>query len=312
VAESLLFESEQELEHAVGRGEISLMQAHMIRRMQHGTDVGPFVERAREVSWRQFQRECRLLDLLRKCGLGRLSGKPLPQSRVEEALIEALGGDRDAIEKRLRECGIPPIPADGASDPSENLIVMERLEALVEMLASTMWDESPKADDPDRQTSAALDSHIRIRFWAPNPTADDFQAVIDRFRKRNTPRIPTWAAVVVLFAQVTKEWEQEDPERRPVRAKILKRDRYRCIVPGCGRRSQLESHHIDFLSRGGGNEDSNQGTLCHGHHAHMVHRGYVRITGKAPYALRFELGCLEDGPPMFVFQGEKKISTLWS
>jgi hypothetical protein len=52
--------------------------------------------------------------------------------------------------------------------------------------------------------------------------------------------------------------------------------------------------------------------MCHPHHAHMLHKGYIRITGKAPYALRFELGCLEDGPPLMVLQGEKIISMPWS
>jgi hypothetical protein len=311
VAESLLFESDAEIEGAVGRGEISLMQAHLIRRL-HCADIEPFVQRARETSWRQFQREYRLLELLRKCGLGRLAAKPLPQSRVEEGLIEALGGDREAIEEKLRQWGIPPLPPDGATDPAQNCIVMDRLEALVEMLASTLWDEVPKIDGLDRQMSAALAPQIRIRFWAPNPTADDFEGVIDHFRKRHAPRISTWAALVVLFAQVKEEWEREDPERRPVRAKILKRDHYRCVVPGCGRRSQLEDHHINFRSEGGGDEDTNRSTLCHGHHAHMVHRGYVRISGKAPYALRFELGCLEGGPPLMILLGEKKISTPWA
>jgi hypothetical protein len=311
VAESLLYENDREIEGAVGRGEISLTQAHIIRRMRGTADLEPFLDRARKLSWRQLQREYRLLELLRRCGLGSVSCRPLHPSQVEEALIEALGGDREEIEGRLRGLGIPPIPEDGASDPAQNYIVMERLEALVEMLASTRWDEMPEVEGLDRKMSAALNGRVTIRFWAPRPTAEDIRAVVDRFRGQQTPRIPTWAALVVLFAEVTKAWEREDPQRRPVKAKILKRDRYRCVVPGCSCRRQLEGHHRKRRSQGGGNEISNQSTLCHPHHAHMVHKGYLRIRVKMPYALRFELGCKEGGPPMMVFLGEMKIATLW-
>ena len=92
-----------------------------------------------------------------------------------------------------------------------------------------------------------------------------------------------------------------------MRLKIVKRDRYRCVVPGCRRRAQLEDHHLRFRSQGGGNEGTNRATLCHSHHAHGVHKGYVRITGKAPYALRFELGCRKDGPPVLRLIGHRIV-----
>ena len=111
VAESILFESDEGIARAYATGEISIMQALLIRRLGSSAARRPFVERARDVTWRQFQREYRLLELMKKCDLGRVAGKPFPRARVEEALIEALGGEREEIEEELRQRGIAPPPA---------------------------------------------------------------------------------------------------------------------------------------------------------------------------------------------------------
>ena len=307
VAESLLFEKDAGIEEAVGRGEISLMQAHLIRRLRRMAVIAPFLRRAREVTWRQLQRECRLLELLEKCSLGHLASRPLPQAEVEEVLIEALGGDREKIEAALRERGVMPLPEGSSSDPAENPILMDRLEALVGMLALTKWDELPETGLRDRQTSAARDARVRIRFWLPHPIADDLESVISRFRRRQRPILPTWAALVVFFAQAVKEWVREDPERRPVRARILKRDGYRCVIPGCRNRAELEGHHMKPRAQGGSESDANLATVCAGHHRGGIHKGYVRIWGVAPHGLNFELGCRTDGPPLMRLRGNRII-----
>ncbi len=307
VAESLLFESDEEIARAFGAGEISIMQAHLIRRLASSFSRRPFVERAREVTWRQFQREYRLLELLRKCDLGRVADKPFPQARVEEALIAALGGDREAIEGELLEHGVPPLPPDGSGDPAENPLLMDRLEMLVNLLALRQWDEVPARGEADRQTSAAVRREVTIRFWAPLTIAGDLSNVMNRYRKQERPWIPMWAAMTVLFAQVTEIWEQQDPERRPVRSKILKRDHYRCVIPGCTSRSHLETSHNRPRSQGGTNDPANLSVVCHTHHHRGIHAGYVAISGRAPHALRFVLGLRRDGPPLMIYKGNRLV-----
>lgn len=309
VAESLLFESSEEIEAAFGRGEITLMQAHLLRRLAQGVAVRPFVERAKEVSWRQLQREARILELLRKCGLGSRTRRPLPDSGMEEAIVEELGAEGEAIEAKLRERGLSPLPEDGSEDPAENTIRMQRLEALVEMLVLKVCDE-PSATWAERQMSAGSGQEVRIRFWAPEETGQDFLHAIEKLRHRVRPAIPAWAALRAIFEEVEEEWLREDPERRPASVKILRRDDYRCVVPGCTSRSRLEDHHIVFRSRGGSNDPENRATLCHGHHRRGVHEGRIRITGRAPHRLRFELGCRPDGPPLLVLQGEKIVDGM--
>ncbi len=79
---------------------------------------------------------------------------------------------------------------------------------------------------------------------------------------------------------------------------VFDRDGWRCTVPGCSSRKNLHAHHIVFRSAGGGNALDNQTTLCAFHHQRGVHGGLVRIRGRAPEGLRYELGLRSGLPPL--------------
>jgi hypothetical protein len=87
--------------------------------------------------------------------------------------------------------------------------------------------------------------------------------------------VETWGAV--LKARPT-------PQRRAV-----ERDGGLCQVPGCSR-AAAHAHHVRFRSAGGTDEAGNLVALCAAHHLHDVHRGWVRVRGRAPDALAWELG----------------------
>lgn len=84
-------------------------------------------------------------------------------------------------------------------------------------------------------------------------------------------------------------WKDAVPKRRSRADEVLSRDGEACQVPGCSR-AAAHAHHVVFRSAGGGDEESNLVSLCAAHHLHGVHAGYVRVTGRAPDALRWELG----------------------
>ena len=307
VAESLMFETDEGIARAYAAGEITILQARLIRRLASSVASKAFVDRAREVSWRQFEREYRLLELLRKCGLERVTRRPLPQSNVEEALIEALGGDREAIERELRENGAPPLPEGGSTDPAENPVLMDRLEMLLELLALRQWDEVPSFGGADRQAFASSRRRVTVRFWVPKKIGDDLLYVIEKYRCRERPFLPKWAAMALFFSRIWDIWQLEDPERRPVQAKILRRDGYRCVVPGCTSRSELEVSHNRPRSLGGTNDPENLSTVCHAHHRHGIHAGYVSITGRAPHALEIRLGLRPGEPPLLIYRGNRIV-----
>jgi hypothetical protein len=70
------------------------------------------------------------------------------------------------------------------------------------------------------------------------------------------------------------------------RRAVLRRDRRRCVVPGCRNSLFLDLHHIEPRSEGGGNEADNLITLCGAHHRAM-HRGELGVVGTVSTGIRF-------------------------
>jgi hypothetical protein len=81
---------------------------------------------------------------------------------------------------------------------------------------------------------------------------------------------------------------RSSPQRR-----ALARDGGLCQVPGCSR-AAAHAHHVRYRSLGGGDEDHNLTSLCAAHRLHGVHRGWVKVRGRAPDALEWELGTRTD------------------
>jgi hypothetical protein len=92
-------------------------------------------------------------------------------------------------------------------------------------------------------------------------------------------------------------WTVRDPgARRP--DPVFERDGYRCAVPGCTSRRHLHDHHVLFRSAGGSDAPDNRVTLCAFHHQRCLHAGLLRIHGRAPDELVFELGMRAGAPPL--------------
>ncbi|MEN8183566.1 MAG: HNH endonuclease, partial [Myxococcota bacterium] len=89
--------------------------------------------------------------------------------------------------------------------------------------------------------------------------------------------------------------------------RIFERDGWRCAVPGCTSYRNLQVHHVVFRSQGGDDEPENLITLCAWHHQRGVHGGLVRITGRAPDRLRFELGLRDGEPPLAVYDSGDRL-----
>ena len=89
-------------------------------------------------------------------------------------------------------------------------------------------------------------------------------------------------------------WEGAPEARATPERRILERDRGYCQVPGCSR-AAVHVHHVVFRSQGGGDEPANLVSICVAHHLHGIHRGWVRVSGRAPDGLRWELGEVREG-----------------
>ena len=78
----------------------------------------------------------------------------------------------------------------------------------------------------------------------------------------------------------------------------FERDGFRCTVPGCTARRNLQSHHVVFRSHGGPDEPWNRTTLCAFHHHRGIHARLVACTGRAPDQLEYALGLRAGGSPL--------------
>jgi hypothetical protein len=87
-------------------------------------------------------------------------------------------------------------------------------------------------------------------------------------------------------------WTLRDPRAR----------RYRCAVPGCTSRRNLHDHHLRFRSAGGSDEPGNRVALCALHHQRCLHAGLLRVRGRAPDGLLFELGLRPGAPPLIRYR----------
>jgi 5-methylcytosine-specific restriction endonuclease McrA len=73
---------------------------------------------------------------------------------------------------------------------------------------------------------------------------------------------------------------------RDVRLAVRKRDKGKCVVPGC-KESSRHLHHIVFRSRGGKWDTRNICSLCPAHHA-LVHAHRITIAGNADEHLEIQ------------------------
>ena len=171
-----------------------------------------------------------------------------------------------------------------------------------------LWDETgglpPEVLDEGDSEGAQTCASSTVGFFGSAELIAAFWAVLWTVRKR-IERVsgvfPTEGeALKVMMEHVLDEWGADAKVKREHR--IMERDGWRCLVPGCTSRRSLHVHHLVPRSEGGGDEESNLITLCAFHHLRGVHGGTVEITGKAPDDLLFKLGTRPDGPPLVVYR----------
>jgi hypothetical protein len=110
---------------------------------------------------------------------------------------------------------------------------------------------------------------------------------------------PPWRGFERILAHAWLTWmalRRDD-------SSVYARDSHRCQAPGCRSRGPLHAHHIRFRSTGGSDFDWNLTSVCEEHHR-SIHRGDIRLTGRAPDGLLWEMGCRSGRPPLLRLRGD--------
>jgi hypothetical protein len=285
---------------------MSPRKARALRRLERLGDGCPALRRAfREgrVSWVQAQVLAPLLTL-RGEGQG---------GRWQEAWLELAGRVTvRALEERvgaalaLREAD-PAAWERGRGEPERCGRELRVSEKGVEEIAAGEWQTCARA----RERAEG----VRIQVVAPREVARLFRAVLSTLRRaveRRTGRLPgEGEAFEAMLDHALESWGADDPWlRRHLRThyQVFERDGWRCTVPGCSVRRNLHAHHIVFRSAGGSDALANQTTLCAVHHQRGVHAGRVRIRGRAPGGLAYELGLRPGLPPLARYRSGDRVA----
>jgi hypothetical protein len=168
-------------------------------------------------------------------------------------------------------------------------------------------DPIPELEQPMCAHDVDLEATLQLEFRVPVAVAALYRAVRETVRTRlraeanlrseaNRP-LRDGEVFDALLDAVLFTWTRRDPgARRP--DPVIERDGYECAIPGCTSRRSLHDHHVVFRSHGGGDAEANRLTLCAFHHQRCVHMRLMRVTGRAPDALVFELGLRQGAPPL--------------
>ncbi len=137
-----------------------------------------------------------------------------------------------------------------------------------------------------RIAKQAPDDTTFVRLAGPASVIDLFYDVLQAFRDPAVPWEPAWRALERVLLHAKAQWSDVPRHRNP----IHDRDGWRCRVPACSSRRNLQEHHVLYRSRGGGNERGNRISICAWHHLRGIHTGRVRATGDAEQKIRWQLG----------------------
>jgi hypothetical protein len=154
---------------------------------------------------------------------------------------------------------------------------------------------------------------VRFFFNAPLDVARLFRATLAtvqrRIERRNGRTASEGEALDAMLEHAFETWERPFAKLRREH-RVFARDGWRCSVPGCTSYSNLQDHHIDFRSRGGSNDLANRTALCAWHHLRALHvDGVVRVKGRAPGGLRFELGVRRGQAPLAIYRSGDRLET---
>ncbi len=194
---------------------------------------------------------------------------------VQERLDLSPRTARRLVRLARAEHRAPPV----ASAFREGRITLLQAEALLRSARGPESGSETGVAHAERVTLRRLreEEPARVDFVAPRSAARFFLAMAVRMGGLEAMldhAIATWLEAGARFR------DYADCER----------DGWRCKVPACSARRNLQSHHLRFRSAGGPDEPWNRTTLCAFHHQRGVHAGSVRIRGRAPDDLVFELG----------------------
>jgi hypothetical protein len=268
--------------------------------------------RAARVTHRQFAREIRFFYRFQDYDhedFALIFERPpwaVAEATLRRRLLLDYGFSPRSLDRELHACGLVD-PPGASSDPAENPRTMARLERLFDLLLlARSRSTPPNLLTPTLRKTLSSGRPYRVRVKVQEWVKSLWNRLVIRVRTLQG-WVPDWAATVMLLAAAVHTWEEAHENYDPTERKILERDGWRCQAPGCTMRRSLEVHHIIHRSHQGSNEPENLVTLCAAHHRHAAHGGTMRVHGRAPHDLTWDMGLRPGKPPFRTYRGQKLV-----
>ena len=246
---------------------------------------------ARRATWDQLLGYCAYL--VKRSGLHRVAGF----ASFEHYCTERLGlaartvEQRAAVEKRIWQVPALRAARDGG-------LAYEKVRILSRLPARDIADGIPRArgltcvalraeveerDEAQMRAARALRARIPVRI------ALLLQAAFRAVRATEGRLLDDGRCLVRVARHFVDANPCEKKASRTLSQKVRERDLGRCQMPGCSRRA-VHAHHVEPRSHGGADTAENLVALCACHHLRGVHGGYIRVRGRAPDRLVWEVG----------------------
>ncbi|WP_242393018.1 HNH endonuclease signature motif containing protein [Anaeromyxobacter oryzisoli] len=225
-----------------------------------------------------------------------------PPGRTDDSAEEpaqmcaASGRTDDYAEEPAQMCAASRLTEDSGKEPAQMCAASGRTD-----------DSGAETGTPSKPTDP-FPAQMCARDWLTLHVPRRVALLVDASFRAARAAAGHWLTpeecVVRIAHEFIETWKEAakvaERSRPPRQRKILARDRGRCQVPGCSRPA-AHVHHVCYRSQGGDDSDENQIALCAAHHLHAIHRGWIRVRGRAPDGLRWELGVRRAGRALAVF-----------
>jgi hypothetical protein len=213
-------------------------------------------------------------------------------ARAQQVTLSRLAREvewaRDMQDRSLDWLPIAPPPLGTELDFSDEQVRRQVCSRLDPCVMDRLRNETPESD-------------AVIAFAAPASVTGLLGNTMSGFSR---PGEAAWRGFERLLAHAEAEWGNVPRHRNPIYA----RDGWRCQVPACTSRRNLQEHHIIYRSRGGGNLRENRIAICVSHHLHVIHRELVRLRGNANAEVMWEIGVRPGHTPLMRLQGDVYVA----
>jgi hypothetical protein len=202
---------------------------------------------------------------------------------------------RAAVEKRIWQVPALRSARDGGLS-YEKVRVLSRLpdreiEAWIprarELTCVALKAQLDDCEEAQMRAARVLRARVPIRI------ALALQAAFRAVRASEGRLLDDGRCLLVVARHFVETWKRFVKKARTLSQKVRERDLGRCQMPGCSLRA-VHAHHVELRSHGGADTPENLVALCACHHLRGIHGGYIRVWGRAPDELVWEVGSRRD------------------